>query len=589
MKVISITSLVFIIVLSCQYPDFEKDKKVTKVKIRPEMSAVERLRLAGMIMTLKELRKLVREEAKRGRRVKGYGKTVFEGTKPEKFEIEIIDIIKGWFPKQEIIVIEARHPILEKAGIVSGMSGSPIYVNDKIIGALAYGWFSKIPIGGVTPIEYMIREMERPLIGEVKSIVCAEYPENSLRPIKTPVCISSASPKLLKIAEEVFKDSNFTFIPSGKGSARFETHNIKLEEGSALGVPLITGDFEWSAVGTLTLIDGDNLLSFGHDFFGAGEIELPVTTAVVHKVIPRIIGSFKMSSCARSVGCVIQDRTNAVYAKLGKVAKMVPVRITIANTKAKNPVPLNIRIVRHKRLFPRLLYIAISRMITTYEPSWQTNALTVGIKVKLKNYGLFEYENVYHNEETTSNWYITDPIDQMFGYRHEKPQIENVEVNLTYCFVNRFAEILRVWPDKDEVEDGEKVTINLLLRAFGRKDVIRKIDIQLPEGLKGQTINFIVGGGQYVPIETQHYDTFKEYIDAIKTYYTSDALVVFAQIPSYTFRHRGRILEKIPNSMLAQLIPNLVEGGIVEKTFFRKVEKIDLIVRGAAKLSIKIK
>ena len=274
--------------------------------------------------------------------MKGQGKSVVKGVKIETFDAEVIGVLKHTSPGRDLILCRLSGMNLDKTGVIQGMSGSPIYVNNKLLGAVAYAWsFGKEPIAGVTPFSQMVEfaaaverreiaaEKNKPTrMGLSKPIfldgraysdvtISNDYQDAQptaadglwLVPLKTPMMTSGMSPRALAILKESFSQHGLVPMQGGAASANIppEERNISLAPGSALSVALITGDFDMSGIGTVTNVDGKRVYVFGHPMMGLGACDLPMMTGYTHTIFPRLTMSFKMGSPLRTVGVINAD------------------------------------------------------------------------------------------------------------------------------------------------------------------------------------------------------------------------------------------------------------------------------------------
>ncbi|MGB1701136.1 MAG: SpoIVB peptidase S55 domain-containing protein, partial [Nannocystaceae bacterium] len=306
---------------------------------------------AGDIMPL--------EDVKPG--MKGHAVTVFSGTTTDRFEIEIVDIIPDFVPGQPVILFRALDPRLQHSGIVGGMSGSPIYIGDKMIGALAYGWrFNKDPLGGITPIEHMLEVGELPHRPEVLPLALGRDDRRGGRadsmlglnttplparrtlaadtsraigmsPLAVPMSLGGFGPRTtLHLSEQL------GFVPvaggSGGGSIADADTRREFEPGDSVSVVLIGGDNAAAPNGTVTWVGGrerERVLAFGHPLYGAGPSNFPIADAKVHTIVNSVDRSVKLSSPRAIQGTLIQDRQPAISLRTDIVAPTIPVTTTI--------------------------------------------------------------------------------------------------------------------------------------------------------------------------------------------------------------------------------------------------------------------
>jgi hypothetical protein len=566
--------------------------RLVQERISPYSPTMQKKMAVGQVMSLEELEGLLKEKEALGEKLMGYGKTVFKGTKIERFDVEIIDIQKGlsWLGGQSLIMIKCFHPVLQKVGnVIAGMSGSPIYVKGKLIGAIAYGGaLRKEPICQVTPIQYMFREMDRPVeeLGFMNR-------SQGLGPLAVPLAIHGLpgmpGPKL----EELLQKTPFIPVVSGGGSARYSVEGVKLEPGSAISAFLVRGDVQLAAVGTVTYVDGDKILAFGHPFYAANQIDIPIGNAVVHTVIPSMWFPYKASSGGKVLGALIKDRTNAIYCKLGLKSRMIPVKLTVGNPVVKSSKTINFEMVDHPHISPLLLYLVSAYAAITYEPTWHPNTLIARLGFNLKDGRKALLEKVEAGE--------TAFIRKFFGWtwqllgslmrnEFEKPVIDSIQIDLQYVHENRIARIKDVWAQEDEVPPGGVVRLNVLLSRYRKPDVLEKIEIRLPTGLKrGSRMEVLVGGGSFILPEIPPPRNLDNLIQGLKRIYRSTTLVAVAKLPQYNIGYKGQILDGLPDSFAAQILSSIKGDSIITTTTLRVTKQTGYILQGSKQITLKIK
>ena len=287
--------------------------------------------------------------------MKGYGLSVFKGTKPERFDVEVIGVLRNALPKQDMILIHMSGADLEKHKVIAGMSGSPVYIDGKLIGALAYGWtFENEPLAGVTPIHNMIAELKRPVVapssinasvslGRMSSMPVPFALPNAAfaqaagdfttpRPLLTPLSLGGFSSRVLERFASRFTGFGMMPIAAGGAGARVLPHRSgDMEPGGAIGVQLIRGDMDATAIGTATYVDKNRILAFGHPFFQGGSVQAPAVLAEVHTIMSSLERSFKMASPIAEIGSMVGDWQSCIVADAKVQAQMIPVSIDAAN------------------------------------------------------------------------------------------------------------------------------------------------------------------------------------------------------------------------------------------------------------------
>ncbi|MGC2324436.1 MAG: SpoIVB peptidase S55, partial [Terriglobales bacterium] len=283
--------------------------------------------------------------------MKGVAYTVFQGTQPEPMEVEILGVLRDVNgPKSDIILVRLRGEKPEYSGVVAGMSGSPVYVDGKLLGALAFriGQFAKEPIAGVTPIADMleISELDHSQPAETQPASAKLRAEtsktaspgdaggldqyrNMLTPIDTPMVFSGFSEETLHRFAPQFAAAGVTPV-SGIGSADPTAHDTApLVPGSAVSAVLIEGDMNVAATCTVTYVDAERLLACGHPLLQFGMVDLPMTKAEVVATLASPLNSFKIVNTTEAVGSFVQDRHTGILGRLGKTPEMIPVTLTV--------------------------------------------------------------------------------------------------------------------------------------------------------------------------------------------------------------------------------------------------------------------
>jgi len=360
--------------------------------------------------------------------MRGYGLTVFRGADPDSFRVEVVDVLHNvTAPKGDLIIVSCSGKPLDETGVIAGMSGSPVYIDGRLIGALAYAWpFAKEPLAGVTPINEMLVAFDRglqagspggvgavpgggwsglesfysrlekyltrdfgpvgkdgawpaePLAGFTGGFISlaagggsgGEGSAHRLAPIPTPLVVSGMNSTAYNRLGEMTSLANCIPLRSGKSSlSRRET--IHLRPGSALAVQLISGDMDVSGVGTVTYVDGDKLLAFGHPMFLAGTVDFPMATAYIDAVIPSVFVSSKLGSAVQTVGAIRQDRSTAIAGLLGAESRPISLQVDV-DLGGGDAASFNYRLARSSLLTPSLVTLAVFwRWTTTSRSSWK--------------------------------------------------------------------------------------------------------------------------------------------------------------------------------------------------------------------------
>src|SRR5262249_4194530 len=329
--------------------------------------------------------------------MKGYGLTVMKGTKIERFDAEVLGVLKNTAPGRDMVLCRLAGLDLERTGVIAGMSGSPIYIDEKLVGAVAYAWaYGKDPIAGITPFSQMrefVQSFERTELaknslpvkvglreplqieGQVFDHVTISQSFDEpipgladnlwLMPLRTPLVTSGFTAHSLKLLGEVFPQRGLVPMQSGGASGKTlaDAKNVPLENGGALVVALITGDFDMSGIGTVTHIEGKRVYGFGHPMLSLGGCDLPLMTGHVHADYPPWNVRFKMGTPLQTVGAITADVSTCIAGWVDKKPDMLPMSMTVRKEPGGQLLHYQVEMVRHKQLLPGLIFAALTNAI----------------------------------------------------------------------------------------------------------------------------------------------------------------------------------------------------------------------------------
>lgn len=349
--------------------------------------------------------------------MKGTGQTVMVGTKLEPFEATVLGVMRDVNPGRDMILCRLSGCNLEHAGIIQGMSGSPIYIDGKLLGAVAYAWeFAKDPIAGVTPFSQMVeyvRANDRKIAAEAQDRALARTARlglpaiwdrtpkavallggewsrpataGGMRAIAMPMAASGFSPRALAGLDRDFGALGMApAVTGGVHEEILEREGGKgFQPGSPMCVAMVTGDFDLSAIGTVTHVEGDRVYGFGHPMFGLGACEFPLMTGYIHTVYPRASVSMKMGSPLKIVGVLDTDVSTGISGRIGPVPDLMPMSVKVSAGRYSEPRTYNVQIVRHPKMLSSLVMSVLTSAIDTEGelPEELTARLTATVKVK---------------------------------------------------------------------------------------------------------------------------------------------------------------------------------------------------------------
>lgn len=450
--------------------------------------------------------------------LRGVGKTVFSGDRVEDFSVEVLGVLENAGPKLSIVLARLSGGPLDKTGVLQGMSGSPVYIDGKLLGAVAFTFaFSTEALAGVRPIEDMLRSSpppERPSQAQVKlqdRQVTHVFPlrdeflfgNSRLVEIATPLAfagftrgtIDAFAPQLRSLGLEPAQGIS----GGGRPSARLGDP-AALQPGSAISVQLLSGDMSVSADGTVTYLDGNRLYAFGHRFLSVGMTELPFARAEVLTVAPNLATSFKISAAREWMGAITNDFTSAVIGELGRRASMIPVSVSVAawgeGKRPQRRTDYRMEMVNDRYLFPFLLQMAVYSAIDATERTLGTGSLAIRGQVEFQDgTAPLRLDEMYAGEGNVPlQVSLAAAIPMAFllqgGFDSLRPK--NVSLSIDVFDEKLQWQIDQVWPSRKSVRPGEEVELNILLAGENGAELSRKVRYAVPVGARTGTLNFTV-------------------------------------------------------------------------------------------------
>ena len=486
---------------------------------------------------------------------KGYGLCDFgNGQGVTRFGVEILGVMRDYAPKQDLILARLSGSGLEKSGVIAGMSGSPVYVDDRLVGAVAYGWpFSAEPIAGITPIESMLDIRHVPAAAPVpigapapsgarqaaaeflRTFQSADYvpafralvdrivPQTEgWSPLPLPLSHTGAPGPVLS---ELFSRGRFLDAPSGgSASPRSAPAGEPLKPGSSVATILVSGDMTMAATGTVTWVEGENVLAFGHPFLSMGPVEMPMADSDVIGVLPSLYRSFKFASAGKVLGSITQDRSTGILGSFGTEAKMVPVRVSIESENL--PVQkFNFQVVRNSMLTPILAATAIDTTLSTLEKSvgertlvWKSSIRTPGRTVRFDSVfsGMSAKDQAVSAMALLTNYLMANEFHDL--------AIDGIDVAIEHSDVLKNARITDVVPEKDRVRPGETVPLEVSLQDFRGSTRRISLSLPVPAGTPPGPLTVFVGDGlsatafdlSLFPADPRSLDQVLDFLDRLK-------------------------------------------------------------------------
>ncbi len=527
----------------------------------------------------------------------GYGRTVFSGKKIESFDVEVLGVLKNWEAKNDMILIKMTGGPLERTGIIAGMSGSPVYIDDKLIGAVSHGWsYSKDAIAGVTPIRAMIDVLEidvrnrksiqagnnEPWSTSLKtqdSDVVAklelyglmhedERYENvnsqqpfifNLVPIQTPLIFSGFDYKSLTRISPLFGQIGSFSLHSGSGENGSPADLNNFMPGSSVAVQLIRGDLSVSAIGTLTYRDGDDILALGHPIIQIGNTDMPMSTAEVHAILANQDTSTKMASPGKIIGRVTQDRKSAIAGKIGEYTQMIQCQVAIEGSL---DIKYNFEVVHDRILTPLLVQMAVENALLTTEKTVGDKSMVLELDIGIADRKEpVRIENEYF--DSGPSWFpifnVIEPISMLLNNEFKTAKIESINLVASVSGQNNIAFIDNIRVSNKWVSPGEEILIDIRLRPYARDYTSIPVKIKVPDDVTpGSNIQVIVcdamnskmlemtsAPGRFLP------SSFEQLVHHLEDGERNNNIIVKFRLNKKGLTYMGEDFPSLPNSLLS--------------------------------------
>ncbi len=465
--------------------------------------------------------------------MKGHGCTVMRGTKVENFQAEVLGVLKNTSPGRDLVLCRLSGLNLEKYGVIAGMSGSPVYIDGKLLGAVAYAWpFGKEPIAGVTPFAQMhgfvesyerrdVAEQHQPQRIGLQAPVEADgrrfdtvtvsqgFDEPApaaadglwMVPLRTPLAATGFTTHSLTLLGNSLRSAGMVPMQAGGAAARVveEEKDAPLEPGGPLSVALVVGDFDLSGIGTVTHIEGNRVYGWGHPFFGLGTCEFPLMTGYIHTIYPRQSVSFKMGSPLRPVGVINADVSTCIAGWLGREADMLPVNMTVARGQSDQPRSFHVRMARQRSLLTTLAYTVLTNSVDMEGDLPDELTAELEARIEVDNHAPIEIRDTFSGSSYSGGrapqalfTQVTGVLQLLSSNTHKPVRIRQIDCSTRILPGRRSAEIEAVELDSETYSPGEILRGTVFVRPYKglrqRLSVTLKLPADLPEGSYSATV-----------------------------------------------------------------------------------------------------
>ncbi len=568
--------------------------------------------------------------------MRGYLKTVFYGDTVERVDVEIIDVMRNYYPRRDVILARLLGSKAEQAGVVSGMSGSPVYIDGRLVGALAYrfGEFLKEPIAGITPIgemsEIVRYEAERDEAAPRSAALLPEFLRAAAvgvdsdfwtrllaQPAETPVALQKITCPLyfsgfgptVEQLRPLFADLGFA-ATAGGGS--FAAKKASFEPGSAVSIVFMTGDYTIEAIGTVTAVEGNRLLAFGHSLFNLGPISLPLAGAQVYATLPSLMASSKMGAAGEVVGVFRQDRSTGALGDLSVMPKMIPITLTVESptgeaqrfkfSLADDPAFNNI--------LPFFLRTAVIQGAVAGRLGGEQNSCRLSGAIRLSDGRSVTFDDFFSSRQRLGFLAAgADAVDAadlaatalgtLMVHNFEGPQVSDIELHLKTARGENYASIESVQMNKNVFEAGDTLDVTVVLRDNRDRRITVRRRLPLPAEPSAERLSLIAASGSSLSNYEMQVSrsrfvprSFDHLLQLINSRRKPQMLYLQLRSDEGGVLVQGKELRDLPPSVRAQLNSRSTRGAaeaLREGALHEEAVPCSLVVLGSRRLTLQIK
>lgn len=471
--------------------------------------------------------------------LKGVGKTVFEGDKVEEFQVEFLGVLKNAIaPQHDIILGRLSGGPLEKTGVIAGMSGSPVYVDGKLVGAVALSFpFSKEALAGITPIQEMINvvpQLAPPASPAAPTanlrIARIPGPTNEMRLIpdeenlpaawtrllgngnsgddftalRLPIRFGGFSREVMETYAPLLRQMGFEPMHGGAVAGGPDTGAAKTDiaPGSMISLLLVRGDLNLNVDCTVTYRKGDDLYACGHRFLLSGPAKIPFAPSRVLTTVPNLASSFKIDVPGPLAGSITQDRFGAIYGVVGEKAPEIPVHIRV-DSSLNRVEEYNFDVVQESFLSPLLMNLAVLSTLGATERVTGPSTLELKGTIRLANSEPVEIDDVVSGETNVpmgAALSVAAPLSLLLSNAFPDLRVEGIDLSIVARTEKRIANLEQAWSSKSEVSPGDEIEVTVVLRTPSGETLTQKLPVEIPESVADKMLSLVVGSGSSINV-----------------------------------------------------------------------------------------
>src|SRR6202795_440653 len=561
--------------------------------------------------------------------MRGYALTVFEGIKPESMDVEVLGVMHNTNgPKGDIILIRLHGTKVEYTGVVAGMSGSPVYLNGKLAGALAFriGEFSKEPIAGVTPIADMLEinaldkspaeeaAATRPGISNAAGKTAAPgdgatFSDDStqafasyLKPIDTPLVFNGFSEDTVRRFAGQFASAGVIPV-MGAGSVSGDKQPEPLEAGSAVSAILVRGDMDIAATCTVTYVDSQRLLACGHPLLQFGSVDLPMNKAQVLATLPSPLNAFKIVNTTERAGVFVQDRHTGILGVFNKQPDMIPVTLTLHG--GSGTKEFHYEVLNNPRLSPVAIMATVFNALHGVNEYGEEITYRLNGSIDVKGFPKVGLRNMFVPAENgqpaamAAALSLGERFGKIYDNPYNAPAVNSVKLDFDLVRERRWARLESARTDVSEVRPGDEIIVETVLAPYRGERVVHQIPVKIPTSASKGTLRILVSDGETLDHASRANPAFGRKLDLASTIallnkeHTNNRLYVSLLEADPEARVADKVMPTLPISVM-----NIMDGMRGNQEMIVSGESsvdetatplLDYVVSGAQLLTVTVK
>ena len=548
-------------------------------------------------------------EVKQGMKGKGY--TVFSGIEVEEFEYEVVSIEYNYFPGWHVVWCKGLSENFKRTGVAGGMSGSPIYLNGRLMGALSLGYFNQrehANLFGVTPIELMVKVAQRGMepnlsyqgtqlfdfsaaagaqasglnmghsllrdgkvaqmprsFDEIWGENVSKLParEQQSAQLSIPLALPPLNPELMQYIKPVFDKFNFTPVQAAGGGGRIKESPV--EEGQIIGTEFVRGDVSFFGYGTITHVDGNELLAYGHGASSEGNVNLPISGGYVHFILPSSSRSSKVAAPTQPIGTLVQDRETSIAGIIGRHPSYIPVNVNIQTTDGKQHQK-HYEVIRDRGISGLYTGIGTSYLLDALEFYFHDHTVNLSTKITLKDHPDLKnreltYKNIYSSSGSPASGVmqtLSFPMAMLDSNTYTKVQVEKVDLDIKIEDKRRTAGIQSLRVDKLRYRPGETVAVEITLQPYLEMPIVLTGTITIPKDTPDGLVLLLASNGNFYEMWQRsrapynfRYRNINQLVELLKREENNSNIILELSVPRPGLTVQGEEFSNLPPSVMS--------------------------------------